>query len=73
MIHPKYYKLVEEATKRFEMEEENNAVGSLDDTDTSDQFDENIQVIFATEDTVNKLCENCVRSILGGLAKLIHL
>lgn len=53
MIHPKYYKLVEEATKRFEMEG-GNAVDSLEDIDTSEEFDENIEAIFATEETTNK-------------------
>lgn len=53
MIHPKYYKLVEEATNRFEMEKD-TASGLLDDPDSDDQFDENIQAIFATEDNTNK-------------------
>lgn len=52
MIHPKYYKLVEEATIRFEAEE-HNVVEPID-ADGSDEIDDSIQAIFATEQTTNK-------------------
>lgn len=57
MIQQKCYKLDEEAIKRFEMES-GNSVGSIDDTESSDQFDEHIQAIFATEETTNKGVRN---------------
>lgn len=55
MVHPKYYKLVEEATKRFEMQKENeSSSNSIDDLLNGDDIEEHIEAIFATEDTTNK-------------------
>lgn len=48
MIHEKYFKLIEEATKRFE---DQNVPQMEEDVH---EFDETIAAIFATEDTTNK-------------------
>jgi hypothetical protein len=48
MIHEKYFKLIEEATKRFE----NQNVAQMEED--VHEFDETIAAIFATEDTTNK-------------------
>lgn len=55
MIHPKYYKLVEEATKKFEAcVNKENCGNEIIDDEMDDDFNEHIEAIFATSENENK-------------------